>query len=70
MESWLDSIIGLMDKVRWELEKARWELCNWDIESEYSESDEGREYLENTKRKCEDLESELERILRDLEDLF
>lgn len=69
MENWLDSIIGLMDKVRWELEKARWEFNNW-VEAEYLESDEAREHRENTKRKCEDLESDLEQILQDLEDLF
>jgi hypothetical protein len=53
-EEWLSSIISLMDKVRWELEKARWELNNWDIEAEWFNSDEGREHLENTKRKCEE----------------
>ena len=70
MENWLNSIIGLMDEVRWELEKARWEFCNWDIDAEYFRSDEGREDLENAKRKCEDLERKLERILQDLKDLF
>jgi len=70
VENWLNSIMGLMDEVRRELEKARLEFYNWDLDTEYFKSDEGKEYLENTRRKCEDLEWSLGQVLQILEDLF